>query len=166
MLLYTVFSPASGFTEGILQDVGEGGSMLSGGQCARVALARAVYARAEVTVLDDPLCSLDPRLGERVSNSGVIRSGSSLSKRMNARCLTKQLAVLLLDARAMPMSQVFVDCVAKGGLLRGPGRSVLLVTNKPTQLARCDMVLVLKVYVYGRKYSNQSLPLITVLILV
>ena len=58
-------SPA-GFTDGIFQDVGEGGSMLSGGQRARVALARAVYARAAVTVLDDPLSALDPRLGERV----------------------------------------------------------------------------------------------------
>ena len=67
MLLYTVLSPTLGFTEGIFQDVGEGGSMLSGGQRARVALARAVYARAAVTVLDDPLCALDPRLGERVS---------------------------------------------------------------------------------------------------
>jgi len=49
--------------------------MLSGGQRARVALARSVYMRANVTVLDDPLCALDTHLRAQVS---ILFSGEVL----------------------------------------------------------------------------------------
>ena len=62
----------TGFPQGLDQDVGESGTMLSGGQRARVALARSVYARADVTVLDDPLCALDPRLRAQVFGVVVV----------------------------------------------------------------------------------------------
>ncbi|KAJ7063699.1 P-loop containing nucleoside triphosphate hydrolase protein [Mycena amicta] len=47
------------FAAGDQQDIGEGGVTLSGGQRARVTLARAVYSRAEVLLLDDVLAALD-----------------------------------------------------------------------------------------------------------
>jgi ATP-binding cassette subfamily C (CFTR/MRP) protein 1 len=58
-------------TEGILShdtDVGEGGSSLSGGQRARVALARALYAGddTKVFLLDDCLSALDASVGSMV----------------------------------------------------------------------------------------------------
>ncbi|CAH8502372.1 unnamed protein product [Heterobilharzia americana] len=52
---------------GLDTDVGEaGGSRLSGGQRARVALARAVYQKADVYLLDDPLSALDVDVGQEV----------------------------------------------------------------------------------------------------
>jgi ABC-type multidrug transport system fused ATPase/permease subunit len=51
-----------------LTDVGEGGSSLSGGQRARVALARALYSDEETKVflLDDSLAALDTTVGSLV----------------------------------------------------------------------------------------------------
>ena len=46
-----------------LQEIGERGVNLSGGQRARVALARACYADADVYLLDDPLSAVDAHVG-------------------------------------------------------------------------------------------------------
>ena len=51
---------------GDLTMVGEKGVVLSGGQKARVCLARALYADADVCLLDDPLSALDPTIGNLV----------------------------------------------------------------------------------------------------
>ncbi|SCV73559.1 BQ2448_7485 [Microbotryum intermedium] len=47
-------------------EVGEKGISLSGGQKARVALARAVYARADVYLLDDPLSAVDAHVAKHL----------------------------------------------------------------------------------------------------
>ena len=44
-------------------EIGEKGVNLSGGQKQRVSIARAIYAEAGVTVLDDPLSAVDPHVG-------------------------------------------------------------------------------------------------------
>ncbi|KAL2817293.1 hypothetical protein BDW59DRAFT_152765, partial [Aspergillus cavernicola] len=56
----------SNFKHGDLSFVGENGIGLSGGQKARVALARAVYSTARVLLLDDPLSALDHNTAETV----------------------------------------------------------------------------------------------------
>ncbi|KAJ9104123.1 hypothetical protein QFC19_004107 [Naganishia cerealis] len=65
------------FAQGDATQVGEKGVSLSGGQRARIALARAVYARADLYLLDDPLSAahvgkhiFDNVLGPR----GLLRS--------------------------------------------------------------------------------------------
>ena len=46
--------------------VGERGEVLSGGQKARVGLARAVYADADLYLLDDPLSAVDFKVGQHI----------------------------------------------------------------------------------------------------
>lgn len=46
--------------------VGECGAVLSGGQRARVSLARAVYADADLYLLDDPLSAVDFKVGQHI----------------------------------------------------------------------------------------------------
>ena len=46
--------------------VGERGVILSGGQQARISLARAVYADADVYLLDDPLSAVDAKVGQHI----------------------------------------------------------------------------------------------------
>ena len=43
-------------------EIGEQGINLSGGQKARVSLARACYSGATVVMLDDPLAAVDPQV--------------------------------------------------------------------------------------------------------
>ncbi|XP_028400456.1 multidrug resistance-associated protein 4-like [Dendronephthya gigantea] len=52
------------FPEQDLSRIGEHGATLSGGQRTRIALARAVYSRADIYLLDDPLSSLDPKVAD------------------------------------------------------------------------------------------------------
>ncbi len=54
------------FPEGIHTRIGEGGRRLSGGQQARLALARTLYHRRPVMILDDPLAAVDKRTEEIV----------------------------------------------------------------------------------------------------
>ncbi|ETN62867.1 hypothetical protein AND_005415 [Anopheles darlingi] len=46
--------------------VGEGGQSLSGGQAHRVAIARAIYHRADLYLFDDPLRSLDTNIADEL----------------------------------------------------------------------------------------------------
>ncbi|KAK4953013.1 hypothetical protein LTR10_008718 [Elasticomyces elasticus] len=55
------------FKAGDLSLIGENGIGLSGGQRARVALARAVYSRTRILLLDDPLSALDQQTAEGIA---------------------------------------------------------------------------------------------------
>lgn len=57
---------------GDLTLVGEKGVTLSGGQKARVGLARALYADASVYLLDDPLSAVDPHVGRELFDKLVL----------------------------------------------------------------------------------------------
>lgn len=61
--------------EGDLSLVGEKGLSLSGGQKARISLARAVYARADVYLLDDPLSAVDEHVGQHIIYNVLSKSG-------------------------------------------------------------------------------------------
>ena len=54
------------FPDGDRTVVGEHGIVLSGGQRARVSLARAVYADADIYLLDDPLSAVDFKVGRHI----------------------------------------------------------------------------------------------------
>ncbi|XP_074063556.1 ATP-binding cassette sub-family C member 6 isoform X2 [Macrotis lagotis] len=51
---------------GIHTEIGEQGINLSGGQKQRLSLARAVYKKASVYLLDDPLAALDVHVGQHI----------------------------------------------------------------------------------------------------
>ncbi|KAF9364856.1 hypothetical protein BGX34_000147 [Mortierella sp. NVP85] len=59
------------FPQGDETIIGEKGVTLSGGQRARVSLARAAYRDADVYILDDPLSAVDPRVGRALFDNCI-----------------------------------------------------------------------------------------------
>lgn len=53
-------------------EIGERGINLSGGQKARINLARAVYANRDIILLDDVLSAVDARVGKHIMNNCIL----------------------------------------------------------------------------------------------
>ncbi|KAI8900838.1 P-loop containing nucleoside triphosphate hydrolase protein [Globomyces pollinis-pini] len=59
--------------DGVKTQLGENGISLSGGQKARVALARAFYSDSDIYFLDCPLAALDSKVSKEVFNNGILQ---------------------------------------------------------------------------------------------
>ncbi|KAK3818860.1 MAG: ATP-binding cassette transporter 1 [Benniella sp.] len=60
---------------GDMTEIGERGINLSGGQKARISLARAVYSRADIYLLDDPLSAVDANVGRTIFDKVIGPNG-------------------------------------------------------------------------------------------
>ncbi|KAJ3097766.1 hypothetical protein HDU96_000252, partial [Phlyctochytrium bullatum] len=65
---------------GDLTEIGEKGINLSGGQKQRISLARAVYARADIYLLDDTLSAVDAHVGRHIFDHVIGPNGLLKSK--------------------------------------------------------------------------------------
>ncbi|CRK89767.1 CLUMA_CG003444, isoform A [Clunio marinus] len=74
--------------------VGERGSALSGGQRARVCLARAVYKNSSIYLLDDPLSAVDSHVGKHLFDECIGPNGY-LAKQQATRILVTHQVHLL-----------------------------------------------------------------------
>lgn len=52
--------------------IGERGINVSGGQKARISLARAIYSDADILLLDDPLSAVDPQVANNIFNDCIL----------------------------------------------------------------------------------------------
>ena len=59
------------FNRGADTEIGERGINASGGQKARISLARAVYSDADIYLLDDPLSAVDPDVAGKLYNQCI-----------------------------------------------------------------------------------------------
>jgi len=57
---------------GDMTEIGERGANLSGGQKARLAIARALYSDADIFLFDDPLSALDAYVGMNIFNNVIL----------------------------------------------------------------------------------------------
>ncbi|XP_075677558.1 ATP-binding cassette sub-family C member 3-like [Dermatophagoides pteronyssinus] len=82
--------------------IGEKGDNLSGGQRQRISLARAVYADADIYLLDDPLSALDSRVSRHVfrrviSNRGLLANKIRLFTTNNMALLPNVDEIFLMN---------------------------------------------------------------------
>ncbi|KAL8918729.1 MAG: hypothetical protein Q9172_005299 [Xanthocarpia lactea] len=88
------------FKHGDLSNIGENGIGLSGGQKARVALARAMYSRANILFLDDPLSALDHQTAETVVSRclcGPLTEGRTILLVTHRTALCRNLAQQVIE---------------------------------------------------------------------
>ncbi|NXD28363.1 MRP7 protein, partial [Spelaeornis formosus] len=81
-------------------EVGENGVTLSGGQKARIALARAIYQEKELYLLDDPLAAVDADVANHIMQKcifGVLRHKTRVLCTHRTEFLEKADALLLMD---------------------------------------------------------------------
>jgi ABC-type multidrug transport system fused ATPase/permease subunit len=71
--------------DGDQTEIGEKGVTLSGGQRARISLARAVYSRADVILFDDPLSAVDSHVAKHLFEN-VIGPHGLLSSKARLLC--------------------------------------------------------------------------------
>src|SRR5579862_32474 len=105
--------------------IGEQGMALSGGQRQRIALARAILAKPDVLILDDPLSALDVHTEERVTRAlHEILAGST---------------ALVVAHR--PSTVALADTVAllSGGVIAASGSHRQLLASNPEYAALMDV---------------------------
>ena len=102
--------------------VGERGISLSGGQKARVALARAVYARADIYLLDDVLSAVDSHVGKHIMENvlgprGLLSSKTRVLATNSIPVLRQASFITLLKDGETVERGTYKELVAKKGLV-------------------------------------------------
>ena len=90
------------FPEGLHTVIGERGITISGGQRARISLARACYSQADIFLLDDPLSAVDPEVGDKIFRECL-------------RDYLRDKAILLVTHEVKFLNQVDEVIVLEGG---------------------------------------------------
>ncbi|KAI8901223.1 P-loop containing nucleoside triphosphate hydrolase protein [Globomyces pollinis-pini] len=88
------------FPNGVNTYIGERGVTLSGGQRARLALARAVYYNADLYLLDDPLAAVDVTVGKQLYNNcitGILKNKCVLLITQQVQLIGKSAFVMTLE---------------------------------------------------------------------
>ena len=113
------------FPDGDMIRVGERGVVLSGGQRARVELARAVYFNADIYLLDDPLSAVDSKVGQHIFReciTGILSDKTRLMITHNLQVLKDATNIVIIkdgtivdkgDFSAVLKSGLDIDAIDK-----------------------------------------------------
>lgn len=109
-------------------ELGSGGTVLSGGQKARVALARAIYSRHSIVILDGVTSALDAKtlleVGQRLfSQDGLLRElGATVVLAGSVEYLNYADQVLILDQHGLRFNGTHDRALAEGLIEPGQGQ--------------------------------------------
>ncbi|XP_023819171.1 multidrug resistance-associated protein 4-like [Oryzias latipes] len=97
--------------------IGDRGATLSGGQKARVNLARAVYQEADVYLLDDPLSAVDAKVGRHLFEKcicGVLKKKPRVLVTHQLQYLTEADQILILKEGHMVAKGTYTELLQSG----------------------------------------------------
>jgi ABC-type multidrug transport system fused ATPase/permease subunit len=124
----SLLSDFATFEHGDLQEIGASGVTLSGGQRARISLARAVYSRAGTILIDDVLSSLDATTSQYIYAHCL--KGDLLKER---RVVMVSHNVSLLLPAADLVIQLKDGAIARAGPAKEVGKYLLEDTNREAE---------------------------------
>mmetsp|Transcript_6110 Transcript_6110/g.15236 ORF Transcript_6110/g.15236 Transcript_6110/m.15236 type:complete len:1427 (-) Transcript_6110:1683-5963(-) len=115
---------------GDMTEIGEKGITLSGGQKARVALARAVYHQADISLIDDALSAVDAHVAKHIFDEAIVKE--LLAGRDGQR------SVMLATNALQHLSHPRVDkiVVMQGGRIIEQGTYKELSLDKTSEFSR------------------------------
>lgn len=98
-------------------EIGEKGVNLSGGQRARVALARAAYAGADIVLLDDPLSAVDAHVGRHIFSKcikGLMGDATRILVTHQLQFLPEADTVLVMEGGKITEEGTYTELIQKG----------------------------------------------------
>ncbi|GIJ82162.1 hypothetical protein Asppvi_000667 [Aspergillus pseudoviridinutans] len=95
------------FPNGDQTEIGERGITVSGGQKQRINIARAVYSKADIVLMDDPLSAVDAHVGRHIMDKAIC----GLLKDKCRVLATHQLHVLSRCDRIIVMKEGSIDAI-------------------------------------------------------
>ncbi|KAI7871902.1 multi drug resistance-associated protein MRP [Spinellus fusiger] len=103
-------------------EIGERGINLSGGQKARISLARAIYARADIYLLDDPLSAVDAHVGRYIFDhvigpNGILKNKARILVTHGISYLHQTNNVVMLKEGIISSQGSFDDLMSQRGEL-------------------------------------------------
>ncbi len=108
--------------DGDQTEIGEKGITLSGGQKARIGIARAVYHDADIYLLDDPLAAVDAHVGKHIFEKCIVdelllnKSGTSVQSEKKSSVILITNAIQYLSDENVDKIIVLDDgCIAEVG---------------------------------------------------
>ncbi|CAG9316734.1 unnamed protein product [Blepharisma stoltei] len=107
------------FAYGDLTVVGDRGITLSGGQKARVSLARALYTNRDILLLDDPLSAVDSEVSEHLFNKcikGFLNSKTVILATHQIHYISEADKILVLDSGKQLFFGTYEDLKTKDNI--------------------------------------------------
>lgn len=116
--------------------IGERGSSLSGGQKARVSLARALYRKADLYLLDDPLSAVDAHVGKHLFERCISESGFLGRQKATTILVTHQVHFLQKANWTMIMREGRIERQGKPEDLANSGIDFMKIVEESEEIVR------------------------------
>jgi ABC-type multidrug transport system fused ATPase/permease subunit len=113
---------------GDMTEVGEKGVSLSGGQKARICLARTCYARADVYLLDDPLSAVDAHVGRHIFDN-VLGPNGILKNKARILCTNAVNFLPKVDQIIMLRRGIILERGTYASAMANPSELYKLITG-------------------------------------